>query len=106
MFSRTTTSATTTITDTPTKSVAVIGAIRYHLSKHHAVELNLGHTNNSQIFAVSPDTYRVTTGILEFTAAYVFTPMQGKRWQPFLLAGGGGLKFSPGTTYIDNRKSR
>ena len=41
------------------------------------------------------------TGITEFTAAYVFTPFTGPKWRPFLLAGGGGLRFSPGKTYID-----
>jgi opacity protein-like surface antigen len=101
VFSKTTTSASGGISDTPTKSFAVLGSVRYHLAKHHAFEVNLGHTRNSQIFSVPPDTYRVMTGIGEFTAAYVFTPLQGQRFQPFLLAGGGALKFSVGNTYID-----
>jgi opacity protein-like surface antigen len=102
VFSKTTNSATTTISDSPTKSLAEFGTVRYHLNKHHAVEFNIGHTSNSQIFTVSPDTYRVTTGITEFTGAYVFTPFRSKRLQPFLLAGGGGLKFSVDKTYIDS----
>ena len=101
VFSKTTESASGGITDTPTKSVAVLGSIRYHFAKHHAFEINLGRTRNSQIFSVPPDTYRVTTGIGEFTGAYVFTPMQGQRFQPFLLAGGGALRFGVGNTYID-----
>ena len=102
VFSKTTSSASGGVTDTPTKSVAVIGSVRYHFANHHAVELNLGHTSNSQIFSVPPDTYRVRTSIGEYSAAYVYTPMQGKRFQPFLLAGGGALKFSVGNTYIDS----
>lgn len=102
VVSRTTTSATGNISDTPTKSVAVLGGVRYHLAKHHALELDFGHTNNSQIFSVPPDTYRVTTGIGEFTAAYVFTPYPEKRLQPYLLAGGGVLSFRVGNTYIDS----
>lgn len=101
VFSKTTTSASGGVSDTPTKSFAVLGSIRYHLTKHHAFEVNFGHTRNSQIFSVPPDSYRVSTGIGEFTGAYVFTPLQGQRFQPFLLAGGGALKFSVGNTYID-----
>ncbi len=101
VLSRTTSSSNGTITDAPTKSVAVFGTVRYHPKKLHAFELNIGHTSNSQMFAVPPDTYRVMTGITEFTGAYVFTPFSGPKWQPFLLAGGGTLRFSPGNTYID-----
>ena len=102
VFSKTTESASGGITDSPTTSLAFIGSARYHFAKHHAVELNLGHTRNSQIFSVPPDSYRVMTSIGEFSAAYVFTPLQGQRFQPFLLAGGGALKFGVGNTYIDN----
>ena len=101
VFSKTTASTSGSITNSPTTSVAFIGSARYHFAKHHAVELNLGHTRNSQIFSVPPDTYRVITGIGELSAAYVFTPLQGTRFQPFLLAGGGALRFSVGNTYID-----
>lgn len=101
VFSKTTTSASGGVSDTPTKSFALMGSVRYHLTKRHAFEVNLGHTRNSQMFSVPPDSYRVKTGILEYTAAYVFTPLQGSRLQPFLLAGGGGLAFRVGNTYID-----
>ncbi len=102
VFSKTTSSASGGVTNTPTKSVAVLGSVRYHFAKHHAVELNLGNTSNSQIFSVPPDSYRVATGIGEYSLAYVFTPVQSQRFQPFLLAGGGALKFGVGNTYIDN----
>jgi len=101
VFSRTVSSSSGPTTDSPTNSVAEIGTVRYHLTKLHAFEVNLGHTRNSQLFSVPPDTYRVITGIAEFTGAYVFTPFAGPKWQPFLLAGGGALSFSPGNTYID-----
>jgi outer membrane immunogenic protein len=102
VFGKTTTSASGGVTDTPTKSVAVLGSVRYHFAKRHAIELNLGHTRNSQIFSIPPDSYRVVTGIGEYSASYVFTPFQSKRLQPFVLAGGGALKFGVGNTYIDN----
>ncbi len=101
VFSKTTESASGGITDSPTTSVAFIGTARYHFAKHHAVEIDLGHTRNSQIFSVPPDSYRVKTGITELSVAYVFTPWEGQRFQPFLLAGGGALRFGVGNTYID-----
>ena len=102
VWSKSTNSSTGTISDSPTKSVAIFGTVGYHFNKHHAIQLNLGHTNNSQIFSVAPDTYRVMTGILEYTGAYVFSPFQSKHFEPFLLAGGGGLRFTVGNTYIDS----
>ncbi len=104
VFSRTTNSANGSVSDSPTKSVAVFGTVRYRFNHRSAVELNLGHTKNSQIFTVPPDTYRVMTGIFEYTVAYVFTPFNGKKLDPFLLAGGGGLKFGAGNTYIDGNQ--
>jgi opacity protein-like surface antigen len=58
-------------------------------------------TSTSITRSVPPDTYRVMTGVGEYTAAYVFTPFASKKWQPFLLAGGGALRFGVGKTYID-----
>ena len=101
VFTSSTTSASGRITNTPTKSVAVLGGVRYHLTEHHAFDVTFGLTRNSQSFSVPPDTYRVMTGFGVYSASYVFTPVQGKRWQPFLLAGGGALIFSVGNTYID-----
>jgi opacity protein-like surface antigen len=101
VFSKSTSSSTSNVSNNPTNSVAVLGSIGYHFNERHAVELNLGHTNNSQIFTVLPDTYRVKTGIFEYTVAYVFSPMTKGRWTPFLLAGGGGLAFSVDSVDID-----
>lgn len=101
LFSKSTSASSSNISNQPTKSAAVFGSIRYHFNQHHAIELDLGHTNNSQIFTVPPDTYRVKTGIFEYTAAYVFSPVTSGRWTPFLVAGTGGLGFSVDTTYID-----
>jgi outer membrane immunogenic protein len=102
VFSKSTSSSTTNISNDPTNSAAIFGSIRYNFNEHHAVELDLGHTNNSQIFTVPPDTFRLKTGIFEYTAAYVFSPLTKGRWKPFLLAGGGGLGFTVDATYIDN----
>jgi opacity protein-like surface antigen len=101
VFPKSTSSSTSNVSNDPTNSAAVFGSIGYGFNQHHGIELNLGHTNNSQIFTLPPDTYRVKTGIFEFTAAYVFTPLTKGRWSPFLLAGGGALGFSVDGSYID-----
>lgn len=101
VFSKTTSSSSGNVRDKPTKSVAYTGTFRYHFAAKHAIEINIGHTSNSQIFLVSPESFRVVTGITEYTGDYVFTPFPAGRLQPFLLAGAGALRFSPGNTYID-----
>jgi opacity protein-like surface antigen len=101
VFTKTVTSTNGVISNTPTKSLAVVGSVRYHFTPMHSVELSLGHTNNSQVFVVSPDSYRIATSILEYSGSYVFSPFATKKWEPFLLGGIGGLRFSPGNTYID-----
>ena len=105
VFSKQTSSSNGTLTDTPTKSAAFTGTARYHLSPKHAVDVNLGHTRNSQIFFLAPNTYRVLTSITEFTANYVFSPVTVGKAHPFVLAGGGALHFSPGSTFIDNNQT-
>ena len=101
VFSKTSSSNNGSVTDAPTKSVAYIGSVRYHFASKHALEANVGHTTNSQIFSMSSTSFRVISSITEFSAAYVFSPCSCKKLQPFVFAGGGALRFSPGNTYID-----
>src|SRR6267154_1025225 len=101
VFSKTTTSSSGSIGDTPTTSVAYTGTFRYHLTPKHAFEVNIGHTSNSQIFSAGTEPFRVVNGITEYTGDYVFSPFSRGKLQPFLLAGAGALRFNPGNTFID-----
>lgn len=101
VFTRTATSSNGSISDKPTKSVAYLGTFRFHMNAKHALEINIGHTRNSQMFSVPPDTFRIISSITEYSGAYVFSPSSRGKFQPFLLAGAGGLRFSPGNTYVD-----
>ncbi len=105
IFSKTSAAPTGTVSLKPTTSGAALASFRYHFNHTHGVEVNFGHTNNSQVFSVPPDTLRVNTGITEFSAAYVLSPFHTKRIDPFLFAGGGALRFNPGDQYIDGSKS-
>jgi outer membrane immunogenic protein len=101
VFSKSTSSTGGAVTNTPTKSVAFIGSVRYHFRPKHALEVNFGHTSNSQIFSLPPNSYRVLSSITEITADYVFSSRPVRKFQPFVFAGGGGLRFGPGNTFID-----
>jgi opacity protein-like surface antigen len=101
VFSKTAKSNNGVVSNTPTQSLAVLGSVQYHFTRMHSVELSISHTNNSQIFVVPPNTYRISTAVTEYSGAYVFSPFESKKWEPFLLGGVGGLRFSPGNTFID-----
>src|SRR5215472_17070855 len=66
VFSKTSSSNDGSVTDTPTTALEYIGSVRYHLASKHAVEVNVGHTTNSQIFSVSSNSFRVNSSIKEF----------------------------------------
>src|SRR6266581_1014460 len=75
VFSKTATNGSITLK--PTNSYEVLGTVRF----------------------------RFQTGITELTGAYVFSPFQTARLEPFLFGGGGALRFNPGTTYVDGFQS-
>lgn len=102
VLSKTSAGALGNTTLKPTTSGDVFVTFRYHFSHMHGIDVNVGHTSNSQVFTVPPDVYRVNTGITEFSAAYVFRPFHWKRLDPFLFGGGGILRYSVGNQYIDN----
>jgi opacity protein-like surface antigen len=101
VFSKTVSSASSTVTDSPTTAGKVLGTVGYHFNHLTAVEGNIGHVRNSQIFTITPDTYRIVTDIYEYSGAFVVTPYARKKLQPLFFAGAGGLRFSPAAAYID-----
>jgi outer membrane immunogenic protein len=101
VFSKSSSSYNGGVTLKPSTSGAVLGAFRFRFNQKHALELNIGRTSNSQRYFVTPDMFRVNADITEYSGAYVFSPFATEKLEPFLLAGGGALRFSPGSTYID-----
>src|SRR6266536_1938293 len=102
VFSKTATNGSITLK--PTNSYEVLGTVRFRFNRMHAIGFNIGRANNAQVF-LTPHSFRVQTGITELTGAYVFSPFQTTRLEPFLFGGGGVLRFNPGTTYIDGFQS-
>lgn len=100
-FNRMSTSTDGTRGLKPTNSLDILGSVRWRFNRMHSLELNVGHTNNSQIYAVAPDTFRITATVTEYSGAYVFSPFAARRFEPFVFGGAGGLHFNPKTTLID-----
>jgi opacity protein-like surface antigen len=82
--------------ETATKSGGALISFRHFAHQHNGIEANYSYTKNSQVITSvsgAPIT-RVQSSIHEFTGAYVFHLTEGSV-QPFALAGGGFLAFSP-----------
>jgi opacity protein-like surface antigen len=84
------------IQETATDSGGGLLSYRHFAHEHNGIEANYSYTKNSQRFTYvsgAPVT-DVQTNVQELTAAYVFHVTRGSL-QPYALAGGGLLTFSP-----------
>jgi hypothetical protein len=88
-------------TDVPTNSGGFLATVRYRFTAKSAVELNYGTARNSQIYSSAPNTFRIENKATEFTGAYVFTPFETVKAEPFFFGGVGLLSFNPDTTLVD-----
>lgn len=97
------TSSSATLNDIPTDSVGLLVGYRVHLNHWEAVEVEYGYTRNAQNYYTpgtaphtSPIEDSVTASMQEFIANEVLeTPRLAGVFQPFVLAGGGGVYFNP-----------
>lgn len=105
VFNKTSTSANTGVTVSPTSSGLLLGTFRFRFNRMNAIEINGSRTDDSQIFILGPDAYRAETSVTEYSGAYVLSPFHFEKIDPFLLAGGGALRFNPGNQYIDGNLS-
>ena len=71
----------------------------------NGIEVTGARTDNSQIFILGTNDYRAQTSVTEFTGAYVLSPFHFEKIEPFLLAGGGALRFYPSNQYINGNAS-
>ncbi|HKW19029.1 MAG TPA: hypothetical protein VJO35_16090 [Terriglobales bacterium] len=100
-LSHTANASTSNVSVESTSSPLLLGSFRLRFNQTHAIMINLGRTLDSQIYVLPPDNYRVKTTILEYSGAYVLSPFHFEKLEPFLFAGGGALRFTPGNMYID-----
>jgi len=80
-----------------TESGGVLGTYRYHLSHWLSLEGAYGYSLNTQRYALSSGAFRIQSGIHDFTGSLVVNlpSRPHSRFNPYLLAGGGGLRFAP-----------
>jgi hypothetical protein len=89
------------VVQSATTGLNVFGTFRFKFRPKHSFIFNYGRSNNSQTFQAVGDNFHVVNTISEITGAYVFSPFRkGGRFDPFFLAGGGALKFDPGSTWV------
>jgi hypothetical protein len=88
------------IVQTATEGGGGFGTIRVRFNPKHSFVFNYGRDKNSQIFRFI-DNFHTVTNISEYSFAYMFTPFHKGRFEPFLLAGVGPLRFSPRSTWVD-----
>lgn len=82
-----------------TNSGGYLASFRYQIRRNAALELNYGHTRNSQVYTNSSAfTFQEQqANVHELTAAYVYRFDHKKKLTPFVLGGGGFLFFRPMT---------
>ena len=100
-WSKSSTSPNRSLTLEATNSVEEFGSVRWRLNHYHALEVNIGHTTNSQLYTITPNSFRVGSGITEFSADYVLSPKHIGHWEPFVFGGAGALRFGAGSTFIN-----
>lgn len=87
------------ITQTATDGGGGFGTIRWRFKPKHSFVFNYGRFKNSQIYQ-SIDNFHISANISEYSFGYMFTPFTKGRWEPFLLAGAGPIRFSANSTWV------
>jgi opacity protein-like surface antigen len=105
VFNKTSSSASSGVAVAPTNSGLILGTFRFRFNRMSGIEVNAARTNNSQIFILGTNDYRAQTSVTEFSGAYVLSPFHFAKIEPFLLGGGGALRFYPSNQYINGNAS-
>ena len=87
------------ITQSATNGAGGFATIRVKFNPKHSLLFNYGRAKNSQVYQ-SIDNFHVLDNISEYTGAYVFSPFRKGKFEPFVFAGGGWLRFSPRSTWV------
>lgn len=87
------------IVQTATEGGGAFGTIRVRFTPRHSFVFNYGRDKNSQIYRFI-DNFHILANISEYSSNYMFTPFRKGRFEPFVMAGGGVLRFSPRSTWV------
>jgi len=75
------------------------GTFRFRFRPRHSLIFTYGRGKNSQVYQTNFD-YHVLTTISEYSGAYVYSPFQKGRFEPFALVGAAALRFNPTSTWV------
>jgi len=75
------------------------GTFRAKFNAKHSLVFNYGRAKDSQIYQAAFD-FHVLTTISEYSGAYVYSPFQKGRFEPFVLVGAAALRFNPNSTWV------
>jgi opacity protein-like surface antigen len=75
------------------------GSFRAKFNANHSLIFTYGRAKNSQVYQTAFD-FHVLTTISEYSGAYVFSPFQKGRFEPFALIGAAALRFNPRSTWV------
>lgn len=89
------------VSQSATIGANIFGTFRVKFKPKHSFVFNYGHAKDSQIYETVGDNFHILTSISEYSGAYVFSPFSKKgKFEPFVLAGGGLLRFYPRSTWV------
>ena len=91
-----------------TESGGVLGTYRFHLNHWLSAEGAYGFSQNTQKYLLLGQGYGVQAGIHQFTGSLVVNlpSRPNSRFNPYLLAGGGALWFSPSGNQLSGAQSQ
>lgn len=75
------------------------GTFRFRFNRKHSLTFNYGRAKNSQVYQTNFD-YHVITSTSEISGAYVYNLFTKRKFEPFVLAGAGALRFNPQSTWL------
>ena len=86
-----------------TNSGGILGTYRYHLNHWISLEGAYGYSVDTQKYSLSSSAFRIQSGIHDFTGSLVMNlPSRNhSRLNPYLLLGGGGLRFAPTNNQVN-----
>jgi outer membrane immunogenic protein len=89
-----------TVSQSATSGLNVFGTIRLKFKPRHSFVFNYGHAKDSQVYQTVGDNFHILDTISEYSGAYMFSPFRKGKFEPFVLAGGGVLRFYPRSTWL------
>lgn len=95
----TNTASGNSVVQSATAGLNIFGTFRYKLKAKHSLVLNYGRARDSQTY-LAGNNFHVLNSTSEVTGGYMFSPFPNRKFEPFFLAGGGALIFSPSSTWV------